>query len=147
MALLGDQMIGHTTTVSAAVGRRLFDRRLFKIAAVSFPLIILAGFGRTYYLRGLFDVPPLPSLVVHIHGLTMTAWGALFITQVWLISAKRGGGHQRLGYAGIGLGALILPIGFIAAVRAAKYGSPSTPPGGNHLGFFIVARFVLVVVV
>jgi hypothetical protein len=140
-------MIGHTTTVSAAVERRLFDRRLFKIAAVFFPLIILAGFGRTYYLRGLFDVPPLPSLIVHIHGLTMTAWVALFITQVWLISSKRVRVHQRLGYAGIGLGTLILPIGFIAAVRAAKYGSPSTPPGVNPLGFMIVPLFDLLMFV
>jgi len=137
-------MIGHTTTVNEAVERRLFDRRLFKIAAFVFPLIILAGFARTYYLRGLFDVPPLPSFVVHAHGVTMTAWVALFITQVWLISSKRVRVHQRLGYAGIGLGALILPIGFIAALRAAKYGSPSTPPGANQLGFMIVPLFDLV---
>jgi hypothetical protein len=140
-------MIGHTTTVTEAVERRLFDRRLFKIAAFVFPFIVLAGFARTYYLRGLFDVPPLPSLVVHLHGLTMTAWVALFITQVWLISSKRVRVHQRLGYAGIGLGAAILPIGFIAAVRAAKYGSSSTPPGVNQLGFMIVPLTDLVMFV
>ena len=140
-------MIGHTTTVTEAVERRLFDRRLFKIAAFVFPFIVLAGFARTYYLRGLFDVPPLPSLVVHLHGLTMTAWVALFITQVWLISSKRVRVHQRLGYAGIGLGAAILPIGFMAAVRAAKYGSSLTPPGVNQLGFMIVPLTDLVMFV
>jgi hypothetical protein len=140
-------MIGQTTTVSSAVERRVFDRRLFKIAAIFFPLIIIAGFGRTYYLRGLFNVPPLPSLVVHLHGLTMTAWVALFITQVLLISSKRVRVHQRLGYAGIWLGALILPIGFVAAVRAAKYGSSSTPPGVNQLGFMIVPLLDLVMFV
>jgi hypothetical protein len=140
-------MIGHTTTVSAAVERRLFDRRLFTIAAVLFPLIIVAGFARTYYVRGLFEVPPLPSLVVHMHGLTMTAWVALFITQVWLISSKRVRVHQRLGYAGIGLGAVILPIGFITALRAGKYGSASTPPGVNQLGFMIVPIFDLLMFV
>jgi hypothetical protein len=140
-------MIGHTTTVTEAVERRLFDRRLFKLAAFIFPLVVLAGFARTYYLRGLFNPPPLPSLVVHLHGLTMTAWVALFITQVWLISSKRVRVHQRLGYAGIGLGAVILPIGFIAAVRAAKYGSSSTPPGVNQLGFMIVPLFDLLMFV
>lgn len=136
-------MIGHTA-VREAVDRRLFDRRLFKAAAFLFPLIVLAGFARTYYLRGLFDVPPLPSVIVHLHGLTMTAWVALFITQVLLISSKRVRVHQRLGCTGIGLGLLILPIGFVAAARAAKYGSASTPPGVNQLGFMIVPLFDLI---
>jgi len=126
------------TAVREAVDRRLFDRRLFKAAAIVFPLVVLSGFARTYYLRGLFDVPPLPSLIVHLHGLTMTAWVALFITQVGLISSKRVRVHQQLGYIGIGLAAVILPIGFVTAARAAKYGSPSTPPGVNQLGFMIV---------
>lgn len=136
-------MIGHVA-VSKPVDRRLFDRGLFKVAAIAFPLLVLAGFARTYYLRGLFDVPPLPSLIVHLHGVTMTAWVALFVTQVWLISSKRVRVHQRLGFMGIGLAALILPIGFVAAVRAAKYGSPSTPPGVNPLGFMIVPLFDLI---
>src|SRR6185295_989492 len=99
-----------------AIDRRLFDRRLFKVAAIVFPLVVLAGFARTYYLRGLFDVPPLPSFIVHLHGLTMTAWVALFISQVWLISSKRVRVHQRLGYMSIGLAGLILPIGLVTAV-------------------------------
>jgi hypothetical protein len=131
-------MIGHTTALSDVAERRLFDRRLFRIVAILFPLIVLAGFARTYYLRALFDVPPLPSVVVHVHGVVMTAWVALFMTQVWLISSKRVRIHQRLGYAGVGLGALILPIGFITALRTGKYGSPSTPPGADRLGFMIV---------
>jgi hypothetical protein len=83
---------------------------MFLVAAVLFPLLILAGFSRTYYLRGLFDVPPLPSLIVHLHGLLMTAWVALFVTQVWLISSKRVRVHQRLGFTGIWLAALIVPL-------------------------------------
>lgn len=37
----------------------------------------------------------------------------LFIMQVWLISSKRVRVHQRLGYTGIGLAILILPLGFV----------------------------------
>ncbi len=136
-------MIGHTA-VREPVDRRLFDRRLFKVAAIVFPLVVLAGFARTYYLRGLFDVPPLPSLIVHVHGLTMTAWVALFVAQVWLIASKRVRVHQRLGYTAIGLALLILPLGFVTAARAAKYGSASAPPGVNQLGFMIVPLFDLV---
>ncbi len=136
-------MIGHPA-VKESLDRRLFDRRMFLAAAILFPLLVVAGFARTYYLRGLFDVPPLPSLIVHLHGLVMTAWVALFVTQVWLISSKRVRVHQRLGYTGIWLAGLILPVGFLAAVRAAKYGSPSTPPGVSQLGFMIVPLVDLV---
>jgi hypothetical protein len=123
---------------------RVFDRRLFAIAAVLFPLIVLVGFARTYYLRGLFEVPPLPSAIVHVHGIVMTAWVALFVAQVWLVSSRRIRVHQRLGYAGVALGAAIIASGIPTALRAAKYGSNSTPPGVSGLAFLAVPLFDLV---
>ena len=51
--------------------------------------------------------------------------------------------YQRLGYAAIGLGALIIATGLPTAIRAAKYGSASTPPGIPPLGFMIVPLFDL----
>ena len=129
--------------VSRAADRHLFDRRLFLIVAIVFAFITVAGFARTYYLRGFFDVPPLPSLVVHLHGLTMTAWVALFAAQVWLVRSKQIRVHQRLGYTGIGLGVLIVAIGTVTALRAAKFGSSSTPPGVSQMAFLIVPMFDL----
>jgi hypothetical protein len=129
--------------VSEILDRRLFERRLFMTAAIAFPLIIVAGFGRTYYLKGLFDVPPLASRLVHLHGLLMTSWIALFATQVWFISSRRIRLHQRLGYGAIGLAVLIVAVGFVTALRAAKYGATSTPPGVSPLGFLIVPLFDL----
>ena len=142
-----EAMIGHTTSLGDVAQRRLFDRRLFRTAAIIFPLIVLAGFARTYYLRTLFDVPPLPSAIVHLHGAVMTAWVALFMTQVWLISSQRARVHQRLGYAGVGLGVVLLPVGLITALRAGKYGASSTPPGVDQLGFMIVPLFDLLMFV
>lgn len=127
------------------VDRRLFDRRLYLAAAILFPLIVLVGFGRTYYLKGLFGTPPLPSGLVHLHGLVMTAWVALFVVQVRLVSSKRVHRHQQLGYAGIGIGALIIATGFPTALRAAKYGSVSAPPGIPPLSFLLVPLFDLLV--
>ena len=120
------------------LARRAFDRRLFLAAAILFPLIALAGFARTYYLKGWFGTPPLPSTLVHVHGLVMTAWIVLFISQVRLISSKRIRLHQQMGYAGIGLGVLIVATGLPTALRAAKYGSPSTPPGVAPLAFLLI---------
>ena len=76
-------------TVNRALDGQLFERRFFRVAAILFALIVLAGFGRTYYLKGLFAMPPLASMLVHTHGALMTAWVALFAVQAWFISSKR----------------------------------------------------------
>ena len=111
--------------MNETVAKHLFDRRLFMTAAIAFPLIVLAGFGRTYYVNGLFDVPPLASRLVHVHGLLMTTWVALFGTQVCFISSKQIRLHQRVGYAGIGLGAVIVAVGSVTALNeAAGVGNP-----------------------
>lgn len=130
--------------MSDIAARRQFDRRLFLVAAVAFPITVLVGFGPTYYARGLVAAP-LPSLLVHVHGLMMTLWVALFIVQVALISAKRIRLHQRLGYGAIGLAVLIIATGLPTALRSAKYGSASSPPGIPPLSFLVVPMFDLVV--
>jgi hypothetical protein len=111
---------------------------------VLFPLLVLIGFGRTYYFKQFFATPPLPSGLVHIHGLLMTAWIALFVAQVRFISTKRIRLHQRVGYYGIGLAALIIATGVPTALRAAKYGSTAAPPGIPPLAFLLVPLFDLV---
>lgn len=129
--------------VARQADKHLFDRRLFLAAAIVFALINLIGFGRTYYFKGLFDAPPLPSLIVHLHGLTMTAWIVLFAAQVWLVRSKQIRVHQRLGYAGIALAVLVVVSGFFAAIRAGKFGSASFPPGIPPAAFLIVPMFDL----
>lgn len=130
--------------VNESLNRRIFDRRLFAAAAILFPLIVLAGFARTYYLKGFFDVPAVRSTLVHLHGLVMTAWVVLFGTQVWLISSKRIRVHQRLGYTAIALAVLIIIIGFFTAAASAKFGSASAPPDIPPLAFMIVPMADLV---
>ena len=124
--------------VTGLIDRRQSERRFFFLVALLFPLVVLAGFGRTYYLKGFFHSPPVPSTLVHLHGLLMTAWIVLFITQVWLISSRRVKMHQQLGIAGALLGVLMIPVGLLTAVAAAKYGSPSTPPDIPPLVFMVV---------
>jgi hypothetical protein len=127
--------------------RRLFDRRLYLAAAALFAVIVLVGFGRTYYFSSVFDGPPLPSSLVHVHGALMTTWVALFGTQVWLVSSRRIRLHRRLGYAAIGLAVLMVATGVPVALRAAKYGSATAPPGIAPLAFAIVPLFDLLMFV
>jgi hypothetical protein len=128
-------------TTSAAL--RSFDRRFFAFTAIGFVLLVLAGFARTYYLKAYFGGPPLPSRLVHVHGLLMTAWVTLFATQVWLISSRQIRIHQRLGYAGVGLAVLIVAAGLVTAMRAGKYGSPSMPPNIPSQAFMAIPLFDL----
>jgi hypothetical protein len=99
--------------------RRISDRPLYLLAAIIFPLIVLAGFARTYYLKDAFATPPLPSLLVHVHGIIMTAWIVLFIVQVTLVAKRRTKLHQQLGIAGAGLAALVFVFGILTGLYAA----------------------------
>lgn len=114
------------------------DRRLFAAVATLFTIIVVVGFGRTYYLRFAFAQPPLPSLLVHAHGLLMTAWVALFATQVWLIRARRVAVHRTLGALSVGLAIPMVLVGVGTAIAAARFGSSSTPPDVPPLAFLIV---------
>jgi hypothetical protein len=105
------------------------DRRLYIWFAALMPLIVLAGFARTYYLKGFFGTPTLPSLLVHLHGLVMTTWVVLFITQVSLVATRRTRTHMRLGVFGAVLAGLVVVVGVATAVfAAARGGSPGPPP-------------------
>jgi hypothetical protein len=99
--------------------RRISDRPLYLLAAIIIPLIVLAGFARTYYLKGFFATPPLPSFIVHVHGIVMTAWVVLFIVQVTLVAKRRTKVHQQLGILGAGLAALVFVVGIFTALFAA----------------------------
>ena len=123
---------------------RIRERCFYLVAALAFPLIVLIGFARTYYLKGLFDAPPLASFLVQIHGAVMTAWVLLFIAQVYLIRTKNIRVHQTLGFAGIGLALLILICGFFTAIAAAKNGSGSFPPDIPRTSFLVVPIFDLI---
>ncbi|MFN0139207.1 MAG: hypothetical protein ACKVQW_03845, partial [Pyrinomonadaceae bacterium] len=123
---------------------RRFERRLFAVVAVLFPVIVLIGFGRTYYARFAFDVPPVPGKLVHLHGLVMSAWVLLFCGQVLLIHTKNHRVHMRLGFVGLALAVAVVIVGFFTAVAGAKFGSPSTPPGVVPLEFLAVPLFDMV---
>ncbi len=114
---------------------RVNDRRLYILAAIVTPLIVLAGFARTYYLKPFFGTPDLPGRIVHLHGIVMTAWVLLFITQISLVATRRTRVHQRLGIAGGVLAALVVIVGVLTALFAAARGASPGPPA---LAFLIV---------
>jgi hypothetical protein len=56
-----------------------FDRRFYAGMSGLALCVVLVGFARTYYLKGLFGAPSLP-LLLHVHGAVMTTWFVLFVT-------------------------------------------------------------------
>ncbi len=113
---------------SHPIHRRINDRTIYIALAALVPLIVLVGFARTYYLKGLFPTPPLPSRLVHIHGIVMTAWVLLFATQISLVAARRTKTHQRLGIAGSFLALLVFIVGMLTAIQSAARGATQGPP-------------------
>ena len=134
-----------------AVTERAFlrrrEQRFYIIAALLFAVMVLIGFGRTYYLKAFTGAPPLASYLVEIHGAIMTSWVLLFITQVYLVRSKNIKIHQKLGFVGVGLGVLILVVGFFTAIASAKNGPGSTPtPAGiSRMSFMAVPMFDLII--
>ena len=117
------------------VPTRVNDRRLYILAAILTPLIVLLGFARTYYLKPFFNTPDIAGWIVHLHGLVMTAWVVLFVTQVSLVATRRTRIHQRLGILGAGLAALVVIVGVSTALFAA---ARDAIPGPDGLRFLII---------
>ena len=114
---------------------RINDRRLYITAAILTPLIVLAGFARTYYLKPFFHTPNLANWIVQLHGVVMTAWVVLFVTQISLVATRRTRVHQRLGILGGVLAALVVIVGVLTALNAAARGATPGPPA---LSFLII---------
>ncbi|HEV2268732.1 MAG TPA: hypothetical protein VGR92_04675 [Steroidobacteraceae bacterium] len=94
------------------------DPRLLVWAASGILGIVFVGFARTYFLKFLFDSPPLPWLV-HLHGAVMTSWFVLFFAQTCLIARHRVDLHRRLGAVGAALAVVMIVLGIIVVTYAA----------------------------
>ena len=102
------------------------DNYFFPAMAVLILITVFIGFARTYFLAGIFRAP-LPSLLVHIHGVVFLTWILLLITQSTLISAGRPDIHRRLGLAGFALACLMVILGVLTATKLMTRGFSPVP--------------------
>jgi hypothetical protein len=122
--------------LAASVNRRKYRIFMLSVAFTAI-LMVFAGFARSYYLNGYFLRRSL-TWILHLHGFIFSLWFLLLPLQIVLVAIGRTDLHRRVGTAGACLAATMVPLGAIVAIRAAKYGSPSTPPGVSRLTFLIV---------
>ena len=119
------------------IRRRPSDRALFWAAAIGFPLLVLLGYARTYYLSPLFDHKPLANSLIHAHAFVMSLWVLYFTAQIMLIRTKNVRVHMTMGWVGVALAAIVISVGMWAAVDA-HFVRRTGPPGIDPHAFFMV---------
>lgn len=128
---------GDFMAVNANLLPRQADRRLFLIAAIGFPLIVLIGYFKSYYFSAFFDGRPIANALVHAHGIVMSVWVLYFVAQVALIRSKNIKLHMSMGMAGIALAALVVIVG-LATAYDSQLVRRSAPPGNDPHEFFVL---------
>lgn len=125
------------------------DRRFFTGMAIAILLTVFVGFAPTYYLKTVVGRPSISGLttlspLLHVHGLIFTSWIVLFLVQTRLVAGRRLALHRRLGYGTAGLAVVMIVLGILAAVDAARRGA--TPPGGPPPLVFMIVPFADMVI-
>jgi hypothetical protein len=98
------------------------ERLFFFYAAVAVFVTVVAGFGSQLVTRHVWftDFP----WQVHVHSVIFSSWIVLYAVQNWLIVDSRNVAlHRRLGWAGAGIAAVMVPLGISATLMAIARGS------------------------
>jgi Ca2+/Na+ antiporter len=99
------------------------QKTLYFAAAIGIAAIMFTGFARNYYLRAWIGTRAITAMV-HVHGLIMTAWVVLFMTQTLLVAKHRVDLHRKLGVFGAGLAAVVFGLGVFTIVRSIERHRP-----------------------
>jgi len=104
--------------------RSLKSDRPFAAAIVAaILLVVLVGFSRSFFFMPIFGSKPdwaAKEPIFYLHGTVFSLWFALLAYQAFLIRQHSVRLHRKLGYAGAGLGALVVLLGSYVALRAAN---------------------------
>lgn len=139
---VSEGVIAKPASVTDNATRRAREKKFYLAVGILFPLIMVIGFAKSYYLKFLFDAPPLPSMLAHIHGGIMTAWLVLFTTQIWLVSSKRIKLHMKLGMASIALAVMIVVSGYFTMIAAVQRAGFDTVVNGMPAYAFMIIPMV-----
>jgi uncharacterized membrane protein YozB (DUF420 family) len=133
------------TIASSAADRKASERKFYTRMALFLVVLVLLGFGPSFYLRNIVPSYPRPNPTlppaVMLHGLVFTAWMALIVVQTQLISAKKHEVHMRLGKAGMFLAMLMVPVMYLTAVW--QVARTNQPPFTDPLTWTIVPLAVI----
>jgi hypothetical protein len=100
------------------------EHRFYVGFSVVMAAALLLGFARTFFLRAWFPewahVHGAPEPYFLLHGTVFSLWFVLLIVQPSLVAAGRVDWHRRLGRIGAGLAVVMVVIGTLGALIAAR---------------------------
>jgi hypothetical protein len=118
--------------------------RFHLLVSIALAFFVVVGFSRSYYLK-LFSGPLPLTTLMHWHAAVFSIWLVLFVTQVWLVAARRVDLHRKLGIASACFAALVFVVGVLAVFQTAisNHVSPSglAPPQFSIIGFASIGMF------
>ena len=126
------------TVVMSGTDRKASERKFYSRMALFLVLLVLLGFGPSFYLKGIVPAyprpnPTLPPTVI-LHGAVFTLWMALIVVQTQLIAARKHAVHMQLGKAGMLLAILLIPVMYLTAVwQVARANQPLDAAGASPL--------------
>lgn len=134
------------SVVASASDRKSAERKFYSRMALFLVLVVLLGFGPSFYLRGVVPSYPRPNPTlppaVLLHGTVFTLWMALIVAQTQLISARKHAVHMQLGKLGMLFAILMVPVMYLTAVW--QVARANQPPFTDPLTWTIVPLAVIV---
>lgn len=110
------------------------DRPIARSLVILVIAIILAGFAKNFYLRAWLGNRPL-ILTAWVHGLVMTAWLALFATQVVMVARRRLDLHRKFGDWRAWFAVAVVAVGIVTIVVRTRLMYPGATPWTSAVVF------------
>lgn len=140
------------TVAAPVIEAQTRERRFYCRMAIFLVVIVLLGFGPSFYLKGIVPSyprpnPTLPPAVV-FHGLVFSLWMVAFIAQTQLVAAGRRDVHMKLGAATLVLAALMVPVMYLTAVwQVARTNQPpfTDPLTWTAIPLAVIPAFIYLV--
>ncbi len=130
-----------------------WDRNFFFTYVVLIWFGVLNGFVPEIIQHVAKNKPPYP-IIIHVHALAFVGWLVVLTIQTLLIRRGRHDLHKKLGFAAMGLAAIMIVVGPATAFYMQRYhwGTPDSDPAFLAVqltdilafaGGFVTAAFVL----
>ncbi len=106
---------------NSVTGRNgLLDKYFYLAMSLLVAAIVVWGFSHTINASLFHAAPPRP-LLLWIHGAAFSAWVGFYIFQSALVRTHNVKIHRTLGWFGVALAAIMVPLGFIIAVIMNRF--------------------------
>ena len=103
------------------IGRNgLIDKYFYFGMSLVIAAVVIYGFSQTVNQNLFHPAIPRP-LLLWVHGAAFSSWVAFYILQSALVRTHNVRLHRTLGWFGVGLGALMVPLGFAVSTIMGRF--------------------------